>query len=355
MTIHKQQRVFAIGKRKQNAYGTPTAALTNNFQRLICSDQGFASHSVGTADNRDHATGFEQPTDTWTTQHDNGRNFEVDAGSDVLGLLLHYGMGSVVTDQPDAVSDPTVYRHEFEPADLTSSRQLPPFTYAEKVGSSLDRLFPDNVIESLNLSGDGSQRIKCAVSAVGSGRYVTPSNLTFPGLPTEVFFYNSQAKLVTDDGNEIDYGAGKRLNTWAFGIANNLLKEEGYRPGAAQFHVSGNPDSGVVRAECLSGGRDYTAEFTARFASQSHELAALRDQRRLSFLIELIGKSISGEYNHKLTIEATRVAYETVELGESNGLVTVSVRPKLLADPTAGAAGRPVLITLINTTASYTA
>ena len=167
------------------------------------------------------------------------------------------------------------------------------------------------------------------------------------------YFYNSQVTLKVDDAGVItNYGNEKRINSWEFGATNELLLEDGYRPGAALFQTAADPASGALRSECLFGKRGFTMGYNVRLNSESEELAALRVQKLLKPTIELTGPKIGATaFNHKLTIVGEKSPYEAVDLGERNGIVTLNLKPKMLFDV---ALGKIVTVTLINEVPSYT-
>jgi hypothetical protein len=167
------------------------------------------------------------------------------------------------------------------------------------------------------------------------------------------YFYNSQVSLAVDDAGVItNYGNEKRINSWEWGATNELLADDGYRPGAALFQTADDPASGALRSECLFGKRGFTMGYNVRLNSESEELAALRAQKLLKPTIDLTGPKIGATaFNHKLTIVGEKSPYEAVELGNRNGIVTLGLRPKMLYDV---ALGKIVTVTLINEVPSYT-
>lgn len=348
---HIQQRRFAIGRIPQDDYLTPNVEA--ELIEFVCKDKNMANYTVATQDNMDHSTGVEQATEQWLMSHDTARQFEFDVSSEQLGRMLYLVFGAVVTTQPDDVGAPTVYQHVFSMMDAAASRQLPATSLVETLGAAVNRLFPSMVAESFGLSGDSINRITGTVGLRGSGKYVSPSGLAFPDpLSLLHYFYNSQVTLLVDDAGVItNYGQTKRINSWEFGATNELLADDGYRPGAALFQTA-DPASGALRSECLFGKRGFTMGYNVRLSSESEELAALRAQKLLKPTIELTGPKIGvTAFNHKLTIVGEKSPYEAVELGERNGIVTQNLRPKMLYDRDED---KIVTVTLINEVESYT-
>jgi hypothetical protein len=348
---HIQQRRFAIGRIPQDDYLTPNDEA--DLIEFICKDKNLANYTVATQDNMDHSTGVEQATEQWLMSHDVARQVEFDVSSEQLGRILLLVFGAVVTTQPDEIAAPTVYQHVFSMMNAETSRQLPATSLLEVVGSAINRLFPSMVAESFGLSGDAINRISGTCALRGSGKYVSPSGLAFPDpLGLLHYFYNSQVGLTVDDAGVItNYGNQKRINSWEFGATNELLAEDGYRPGAALFQTA-DPASGALRSECLFGKRGFTMGYNVRLNSESEELAALRSQKLLKPQVDLIGPKIGATaFNHKLTILGEKSPYEAVETGERNGIVTLNLKPKMLYDRDLD---KIVTATLINEVESYT-
>lgn len=358
--LHESQRKFARSRVPQADFITATpAGVAANWKQFLRRDKNFVNHQVLTDDNREEATGVEQATEETITVHDTGVSCELAISSEEVGRDLLLAFGNVATTQPDVTNAPTVRRHVFKPMDVAVTRQLPAMSLVEIIGAGLNRLIPSLVAEGFSLKGDGVARIAETLGLAGSGEVVTPSGFANAAAITDLadlhFFTNSQVKLTIADAgtlsNAVDYGAVKRLESWEFNVANTLLKEEGYRPGAGRFLTANDPTSGALRSELLVGARAYTGGFLARFSSQSDELAALRSKKKLDVLIELTGARIGNTvFNHKLTIKATRASYDTVELGAKNGLMTVQIKPKFMFDAAAGVAAS---VELVNETVSY--
>lgn len=356
--VHIQQRKIAMSRIPQTAYGTATAAGANALKELLLSDQNLAQKTVQTADNQGYSTQNDFATEQWLLRHDVARPFEFDLASEPAGRILRGALGSITTSQPASGTDPLVYRHLFVPQDPNTSRQLPAYSVLEQVGSALNVLYPSCVFEGLSFRGEGVNRIKASFSVRGSGKRTKPSGFTWATHVSEVsghkYFYNSVCEVkVADAGtlsNEVNYSSTKRIESFSFDYQNQLLADDGYRPGATDFQTSGDPLSGAVRSECLFGTRTIQAGFVARLDSASDEFAALEAQTQLDFKVILTGPTISNSYTHKLTIAVALSAYEAVELGNANGIVTVAVRPKPLWD---NSTDKIIEITLDNTTSSY--
>jgi len=129
-----------------------------------------------------------------------------------------------------------------------------------------------------------------------------------------------------------------------------MLADEGFRPGCALFQTSGDTTTGMIRGECEFGQRKYSSDFVVRLASGGAEYAALQQQQNVNVTVTCTGGLIQTTYYHKLIFKIPLTRYETVQLGESNSVVTLQIKPKPLWDV---AAGKIVEVELFNNVASY--
>lgn len=363
MSVHESQRQILISKTPQADYETPTATgVPANFVQLQVTDKNLSKYDPITSDNADDAHGSEFATEEYLEGWDAEAQHHVALSSEVIGRLLLLAFGSVTTTQPDAVGAPTVYKHVFTLQDPNvSGRQLPTTSLIEIVGTALNRLLPSNVLESLSLKGDGIKRVDAGFQLIGSGKVTEPSGLSVSQALAQResglhYFFNSQATAkIADAGtlaNLVNYGTAKRFNSWEWGINNNHMKEEGYRPGAGKFQTANDATSGAIRSECEFGIRQLMGSMVTRLLSQSDEMAALKARKDLDWSLVLKGALIAATFYHQLTIHYAKTKYETIELGSSNGLVTQQIRVKPFDD---GSTLNVVSAELINTIASYVA
>jgi len=358
---HKQERRFARSKVPQANYQTATTVTDpTKIVELLVQDSNLAKVEVREEDNKGESHGHFQATESYVTECDTSRQFEMAISAEEIGRDLLLAFGADTVSQPDAGGAPTVRQHKFTPQNLGESKQGPAITLVEIVGAAINRLFPSMVAEGFSLKGEGVKRVMESLSLRGSGKVTTPSGIDaedvveLAGLHC---FTNSQVKLTIADTGTLDndqvYGAANRLDNWGFELKNNLLLGEGYVPGAALYQTANDPDSGALRSECLIESQEFMLNLTARLASQSQELAALRSRKKLDIEILLIGGQIDATaFNYQLRIHAPLVKYEAVELGEQNKIVTVQLKPKLFFD---AASEYAASIELINKVVSYTA
>ncbi len=357
---HIDQRQNAIGRIPQTNYLTPTAALAANFKRVESTDKNVAEYKVDTANNREHATGKGQATRRWTVSHDTARKLALQICTEELGRYLLLATGKVVTTQPNAAQAPTVYKHVFTLMDLLTTLQLPVTTYLEKVGDAIDRMMASMACESFELKGDEVGIITGDMALRGSGAMVLPSGVdidSLADLDDMHYLYNSQAVLTTTDPGltVVNYSQDLLLNSWMCSIVNELLAGQGYRPGARRYQTANNPASGSLRSECLVSKQTATVGFNTRLPGDDAWLTALRNQTPFKWKVDLQGELIASaggtDYFHQLLIEGEKTVYETAEVGDKDGLVSVEIKGDPLHD---NDTSKQITFTLYNTVASYT-
>lgn len=342
-------------KLKETAYGTSPAALAANYKQDL-GTRSLATLQPNVADNGDYATGYPRPTEQYLVAHDANMSHDFQLCAEEVGRDLYDAYGKVTTSQPDAGANPTVYSHVFATMDLSVSRQLPSRSWVEQLGSAINRLFPGVCMAQLALSGEGSQRLMGSRQLQGSGKEVSPSGLTGDNITGLHYFEQSQAVLKFDTGavlTNISTAPG-RLNSWRVEIINQLLAEDGFRPGAAVYQGA-DATTGEVRSEMLLGDQTFNLVCNVRMLSDDPLRAYLKSQQSLIVTIDVTAGVIAGgdgSYNYKLSIKAYKAPFRAVELGERNGLVSLQLTMNPLYDLTAG---KDLEITLINDVASYTA
>lgn len=339
---HIQQRRFARSKLPQTNFQTATDVTeADDIVEYLVKDSNLAKHEVRTEDNKGDSNGHNLPTEDYVTENDTTRDVELRVCSQEIGRDLLDAFGAVAVTTPDAVNAPNARKHKFTPLDIATSKQLPARTLVEIVGTGLNRLLPSMVCETFELKGSGSGHVSASKSHRGSGKVTTPSGITaddIAALVNLLYFTNSMVKLTVADAgtlaNGLTYGAANRLDNWAFRVKNNLLAEEGYVPGAELFQTAGDPKTGMIRSELLVESQDFEFDAFTRLATQSDQLAALRTRKQLDVALGLTGPTIGGAIKHKLAVNAPRVRYEMVELGEKNKVVHVQLKCKIFFDPT---------------------
>lgn len=354
---HENQTKFWRSKLKETAYGTsPALGTAANYKQLLAKTRDLAKLQPNVQDNAGYATGLPRPSEQWLSSHDISFAHPVDLCAEEIGRELLDAFGKVVTTQPDVTNNPNVYQHVFSTMDLAASRQLPSRTWVEQQGSALNRAIPGVCLAQLAMAGEGVGRLMAEGQWMGSGKEVEPSGLAGVDITGCHYFYESQCTVKFDNGGTITNmaTAPNRLNSWRLEIINQLLADDGFRPGAAAFQTSADADSGEVRTELLLGDQNFNLSANVRVLSNDPLRAYLKSQANLVFTNDILGGVIAGgdgTQNYKLSIKAYKAPFKAAELGSRNGLTSLALTMNPLYDLTSG---KDLEITLINGVASYT-
>lgn len=358
---HIQERKLAISRLPQTAIGTFFPTTTTPplaYKALLVSDQNLTKFTPVTKDNDGFSTGSDFPTEVYLTSWDAQVDHTLQLEIDQIGRFLYAAMGAIATTTPVA----NVYQHVITPMAPFTGRQLPLYSYVEKIGNNaLDQLFVGMGVERLTLRGTSTDRLEIEVSLRGTGKRISPSLVNFSGVSNHVtpatglrYLLNSQASLKVRDystlANELNYSTGCRFRNWEITIENNLLADDGYCPGNPAFQTTGDTTSGQVRNELLFGKRNYTMQFVVRVDTASDEFAAIQTQKQLDILIEATGAQIVSGHNDRLAIHVPLAQYSAIDIGNENGIVTYQITPRILYDATADTV---IEFVLKNGTASY--
>ena len=355
---HETQTKFWRSKLKETAYGTsPAVGVAANWKQLVARGRNMAKLQPAVQDNSGYATGYPRPTEQWLSGFDVLFAHDFDLCAQEIGRDLLDVFGKVVTTQPDVGDNPNVYQHVFSTMDLTVSRQLPSRSWVEKQGSAINRLFPGVCLAQLALAGEGQGRLLGSGNWQGSGKEVEPSGVTADDIEDLIYFYRSQCTVKFDDGTLITNlsTAPNRLNAWRVEIINQLLAEDGFIPGSAQYQTTGDADSGEVRSEMLLGDQSFNITANVRLLSNDPLRGYLKTQKSLVFTNDILAGVIpggDGTLNYKLSVKAYKAPFKSVDLGSRNGLSSLDLQINPLFDV---ATAKDLEITLINDVPSYTA
>jgi hypothetical protein len=245
-----------------------------------------------------------------------------------------FGLGNVVKSgtTPNFIYTITPILGATNPTGL----ELPYSTYVQQIrpgGSAvLDQLFKGCAVSSVKLAlrnspGRGSAMLTAGL--VTTGQYTEPSTIT---MPASTPVHEMQAGGMTLTINGIDYVTSKNFLTLDWGWSNNF--RSGWFPG------SGSQDGFQTQGRFEIGDRAHGLSFTARFANGSSELTKLRALTTGTAVIVL-----TNDTNNNLTITEQKMAFKVAEIGEADGIVTVSVTGSQLYDTTNG------LVTIVAKTA----
>ena len=325
---------WAFSTKAQSAYGTALAdtdlTLSHEFE-----GPDIAEVTPDVIDDKEFIKGVEWATKQEVLKWDVKLARKTDLTSLLAGWVGAFGLGSVVTTQPDPTNAPNTYDHtcKFN----TASLQNPVTSIVEEIGSSIKRKLRDMAVEEFTISGEGHGRLKLEMSLVGSG-YWENSTLTMPAI-SDGGSYLRMRDLnfkIGPAGSEID--VSKRLKSFSWKVNNNLQLDSGYYPG-----------SGLYRGRCLYGAREQELSFVL-YVEGDQELQDLINNSQLKCIITATGDTIEGTYKHELTITFPKLSYRAVPIETDGPFLAYNIECNVLYDD---ATGVPVEMKVRNNQPSY--
>ena len=240
-----------------------------------------------------------------------------------LGIFLLAALGAVSTSQPDPTGAPSVYRHEFTPAD-----SLPSYTL--RVASEVTgRQFLGCVCSSLELSIAPGELLGISLEVVGQREEAfSPGEPEWDDSP-----YVGFADLVSAEVG----GSPVSLEALTLTIENDLA-DDAFELGSAYL-----PE---IPVQALS----ITGSFDLKFKDRTH-LDRFLSGEETSLYLRFEGPEIEGGLRYCLELDLPRIIYKTAGANVSGRERLVeSVEFEALFDP---AEGRIIKAVLQNTEAGY--
>ncbi len=162
---------------------------------------------------------------------------------------------------------------------------------------------------------------------MGSGKLAEPSTIVLPAATIEKLLPSALLALSI---NGTDYVTNKNIISLEFGGKNNIRLDDGFYPGSG-FQDAADATSGAIRGRLEFGDREFNRKFVARFQNGSDELTKLKAQTTGTAVITL-----TCDANNSLAVTFQKVGFSVVEVGDTDGRVTVSVECTLLYDSVNG-------------------
>jgi len=320
MSVARMQEIqICFGKQKQADIAT--ANTSGQMWQLRKLNAALANPKLNTESDADeYGKGHEFATQTFNTSWDVAGQIEKYLSAEIAAWAMAFGLGKVV--KSGSSPNFTYTCTPLVPANGDAT-ELPYFSFVEQIrpgtGVVVDRMAVGCAVEGWTLSvgsGPGRANSKITVDFVGSGKYVEPSGITVPTATAEKLL---PAASLAVSINGVDYVSNKNFVSLEASWKNNILLDLGFYPGSG-FQSAGNATSGAIRGRLEFGKRQSTLKFVARFENGSTELTKLKNRTTGSASLTL-----SYDTNNSLAITWPKVAFSAVEVGETDGIVTVSV------------------------------
>ncbi|MCW5982693.1 MAG: hypothetical protein KIT09_31685 [Bryobacteraceae bacterium] len=330
-TTRLQEVLIAFGKGKQADIATAqVSAALWRFSKL---NAALANPRLATESDADeYGKGHEFPTQTFKTSWDISGTLEKYLGAEIAAWAMAFSLGKVV--KSGSAPNLTYTCTPLIPSNGDAA-ELPYFSFCEQIrpgaGVVLDRLAVGCAIESWQISigsGPGRANSKISIEFVGSGKVVdSATGITMPAAQTEKLLPSASLTLSI---NGVDYVTNKNIVSLETGWKNNLRTDAGFFPGSG-FQTAGDGSSGAIRGRLEFGNRQGNLKFVARFENGSTEYAKLKAQTTGTAVINL-----QYDANNSLQLTWQKISYSAVELGETDGILTVAVDCLPLYDSTNG-------------------
>ncbi len=318
-TTRLQEVLVAFGKGKQADIAT--AQLSAALWRFSKLNAALANPALRTENDADeYGKGHEFATATFKTSWDVNGTLEKYLGAEVAAWAVCFALGKVVKSG----EGPYIYTCTPLMPAAGDDAELPYFSFCEQIrpgaGVVLDRLAIGCAVEGFQISigsGPGRANSKISIEFVGSGKVIdADTGITIPAATAEKLLPSASLTLTL---NGVDYVTNKNIVSLETGWKNNIRMDAGFFPGSG-FQTAGDGATGAVRGRLEFGNRVGNLRFVARFENGSAEYAKLKAQTTGTALIHL-----QYDANNALDLTWQKVAYQAVEIGESDGILTVAV------------------------------
>lgn len=310
MAARVQQLILGIGKGKQAAIGTAGTTFLR-FKKLNADLT--TPKPIFENDAAEIGKANEFIAQIYPSHYEVANRFEKYASAEFVTWAAAYGLGNVVQ-----TGSSSPYTYTITPLDPGTTLELPYFSVVEQVseggGNCVDNLYVGCAVEDFMYQanyGPGPKSSKMTVNWVGSGLLTSPSAITVPALTIENNMLSASMALSV---NGVDYVATKRILSAEVGWKNNLLLNAGFFPG------SGLQNGCQVRGRMEIGARVPSFKFTARLLYGSTEYNTLIAQTTGTAIL-----SVQHDANNSVSFAFQQMAFQAVENGEGDGIVTVVV------------------------------
>lgn len=308
---------WAFSSKKQSDFDTKVADGSITMTHPVREVNPAEVSKEFRSDKDTYGKGHEFATDIWQVAQDVRKTINVDGSSYMLGWLIAFALGKVVTTQPDVTNCPNTYQHActfFDP-DTEATAQLPVTTIVEKVtgAANLKRYLESMALSSLTISGEGFEHLNAVAEWIGGGK-VTASALTMPDLPTVSYLTSNFATVKLGDTEE---AVTTRVRSWSVAINNNPKEDRGYFPSSGMYR--GRLEIGArTVVPSLVIDLDATSDFYDDFIANT--------QLALEILCEGdVAESAPCTTKHTLKLEFPRLKYTALPIEESDGVFTYAV------------------------------
>jgi hypothetical protein len=318
---------FSFGK--QANIVTPQTATTI-WRQTNLNTKPWAKMPINEDDKAEIGKGHEFATQLFKSHYQNP-DFEISkyCSSEFMAWVMCFSLGNVTLSGSSAP-----YTYVVLPAlgaTNPTGLELPYFTHVQQIrpgGSAiLDEAKVGCAIKSWKLSIKNSPgRAGAMISAqcASTGQYVSPSTITLPAATLLHEFNDGTITALTFNGiNYISGGASQQFVSMDASWDNNF--RSGYFPG------SGQQDGYQIQGRLEFGDRAFNVQYVVRVASGSTEYASL-----IALTTGTSTITFTRDSSNSFTMLIQKMAFQTAELSNTDGIVTLQITGSQLYDPTNG-------------------
>ncbi|MGH9777580.1 MAG: hypothetical protein ACRD5I_04140 [Candidatus Acidiferrales bacterium] len=343
--MFEPQRAFdvawAFSPRKESAYGTALADV-DLTRRVVANAVELGKISKLFRSDLDRfGKGHEFATELEELARDLRRSTSFDASSLTLAWIAAFGMGKVVTSQPNPGGNPAAHQHVFTFADPLVSKHAPTTTVYEEFSPDLKRRLVSLACNDFSVSGRAREPVQVAANWVGSGASSDGALSPLPVLTAQSFFLGADTDvLFGPQGAPVSLK--DRVLEWSVSVTQSLDADLGYHPGSGKF-----------RGRIWYGPRRVSAAFTL-FARESDDVVSLfldDTLRELQFVLDadVIGP---GPEKHRAILLLPAVRITALDDAVEGNHIVLRVEINESGVLKEGSA-EPIEITVTNTEPSF--
>jgi hypothetical protein len=251
------------------------------------------------------------------------------ASSEFLAWATSFALGNVVLS-----GTTPAYTYVITPAlgaTNPAGLELPYFSFVQQIrpgGSAvLDEMLVGCAVKGWKLAiknSPGRASATCSVECVTTGKYTSPSLITMPAAtPTNEFNAGMMTSLTLNGIDYLSGGSGKQF------VSMDASWENNFRPGF--FPGSGAQDGYQVQGRFEWGDRAFAVQFVVRVQAGSTEYTKLINQTTGAAAI-----TMARDVNNSFSMAIQKMGFSVVELGNTDGIVTLQVTGVQLYDATNG-------------------